>query len=164
MVRDPANLNEILTQAVELFETQASTQGVKIAHEFEQDLPFYMADRKRLHRCFSNLISNAIQAMPAGGDVIIRTRVVATMPLAGSEAPGSRPEPVIQVSVSDTGQGIPADRLSRIFDPFYTTKEKGMGLGMAITHRIVEDHKGSIDVKSEVGLGTTFTLHFPLET
>jgi signal transduction histidine kinase len=165
MVRDPVNLNEILTQVVELFETQANAQGLKIVQDFEQDLPFYMADRKRLHRCFSNLISNAIQAMPAGGDVIIRTRVVTTtMPLAGSKAPGSRPEPAIQVSVSDTGQGIPADRLSRIFDPFYTTKEKGMGLGMAITHRIVEDHKGSIDVKSEVGLGTSFTLHFPLET
>jgi two-component system sensor histidine kinase AtoS len=66
------------------------------------------------------------------------------------------------VTVADTGQGIPAERLSRIFDPFFTTKEKGMGLGMAITHRIVEDHKGTIDVKSEVGVGTTFTVCFPL--
>jgi signal transduction histidine kinase len=66
------------------------------------------------------------------------------------------------VTVSDTGQGIPAERLSRIFDPFFTTKEKGMGLGMAITHRIVEDHKGTIDVKSEVGVGTTFIVCFPL--
>jgi signal transduction histidine kinase len=55
--------------------------------------------------------------------------------------------------------GIPPDRLSRIFDPFYTTKEKGLGLGMAIAHRIIEDHKGSIDVESQVGLGTTFTIH-----
>jgi signal transduction histidine kinase len=66
------------------------------------------------------------------------------------------------VTITDTGQGIPADRLPRIFDPFFTTKEKGMGLGMAITHRIVEDHKGMIDVQSEVGLGTTFTVHLPM--
>jgi signal transduction histidine kinase len=68
----------------------------------------------------------------------------------------------IRVVISDTGQGIPPDRLSRIFDPFYTTKEKGLGLGMAITHRIIEDHKGSIDVQSQVGLGTTFTIHLPV--
>jgi signal transduction histidine kinase len=72
--------------------------------------------------------------------------------------------PVIRVVITDTGQGIPSERLSRIFDPFYTTKEKGLGLGMAITHRILEDHKGSIDVQSQVGLGTTFTIHVPLAT
>jgi signal transduction histidine kinase len=66
------------------------------------------------------------------------------------------------VTIADTGQGIPPDRLSRIFDPFYTTKEKGLGLGMAITHRIIDDHKGSIDVQSQVGLGTTFTIHLPV--
>jgi signal transduction histidine kinase len=121
-----------------------------------------MADRKRLHRCFSNLVSNAIQAMPTGGDLTVRTGLVPAMVFANSGSPDPQPEPALRVMVADTGQGIPADRLPRIFDPFYTTKEKGMGLGMAITHRIVEDHKGTIDVKSEVGLGTTFTVHFPL--
>jgi signal transduction histidine kinase len=72
------------------------------------------------------------------------------------------PEPMIRVTITDTGQGIPPERLSRIFDPFYTTKEKGLGLGMAITHRIVEDHKGTIDVQSQVGLGSTFIIHLPL--
>ena len=67
----------------------------------------------------------------------------------------------MRIHISDTGQGIPPDRLSRIFDPFYTTKEKGLGLGMAITHRIIEDHKGTIDVQSQVGLGTTFTIYLP---
>jgi signal transduction histidine kinase len=161
MHREPVNLNELLTQVLELYEGQANAQGVKVAREYERDLAFCMADRKRLHRCFSNIVSNAIQAMPGGGDLILRTRQIPGMvfPRAGlSDAP---PESAIQVTISDTGQGIPADRISRIFDPFFTTKEKGMGLGMAITHRIVEDHKGTIDVQSEEGLGTTFTVHLP---
>jgi hypothetical protein len=160
--RDPVNLNEVFAQVLEIFESQIATQQIKLAQEYDQDLPFCMADRKRLHRCFSNLVSNAIQAMPTGGDLTVRTGMVPTMVFPNSGLPNPQPEPALRVTVSDTGQGIPAERLSRIFDPFFTTKEKGMGLGMAITHRIVEDHKGTIDVKSEVGVGTTFTVCVPL--
>ena len=160
--RDPVNLNEVFAQVLELFENQIATQQIKLKQEYDQDLPFCMADRKRLHRCFSNLASNAIQAMPTGGDLTVRTGMVPTMVFPNSGLPDPQPEPALRVTVADTGQGIPAERLSRIFDPFFTTKEKGMGLGMAITHRIVEDHKGTIDVKSEVGVGTTFTVCFPL--
>ena len=159
---EPTNLHEVLTQALELYEGQAATQGVKIAREFDPDLPFCNADRKRLHRCFSNLIANAIQAMAKGGDLAVRTRLVSEVPAAASQAAGDPSDAMIRVTIADTGQGIPPDRLSRIFDPFYTTKEKGLGLGTAITHRIVEDHKGSIDVQSQVGLGTTFTIHLPV--
>jgi signal transduction histidine kinase len=162
MHREPVNLNELLTQVLELYEGQASGQSIKIVREYDQDLPFCMADRKRLHRCFSNIVSNALQAMPNGGDLLLRTSQTSTTLLPNSGQPEPRPEPAVQVAISDTGQGIPADRLSRIFDPFFTTKEKGMGLGMAITHRIVEDHKGNIEVESEEGLGTTFTVHLPL--
>jgi signal transduction histidine kinase len=158
---EPANLNEVIAQVLELFEGQISAQGVTVQREFQQDLPFCMADRKRLHRCVSNLVSNAIQAMPNAGQLTLRTALV-HMAFPASRPPGTKPEPAIRVTVTDSGQGIPPDRLSRIFDPFYTTKEKGVGLGMAITHRIVEDHKGTIDVDSEVGKGATFTLHFPI--
>jgi signal transduction histidine kinase len=164
MHREPVNLNELITQVLELYESQAAAQSIKIEREYERELPFCMADRKRLHRCFSNIVSNAIQAMPNGGDLTLRTHQVGTMLFPNSGLPDPHSEPAIQVTVSDTGQGIPADRLSRIFDPFFTTKEKGMGLGMAITHRIIEDHKGMIDVQSEVGLGTTFTIHLPLSS
>ena len=156
----------MLAQVLELYEGQAATLGVKISRELAPDLPFCMADRKRLHRCFSNIIANGIQAMPNGGDLGVRTVLAsfaglshphADIPVAGAPS-GS----AFRVVISDTGQGIPPERLSRIFDPFYTTKEKGLGLGMAITHRIIEDHKGSIDVQSQVGLGTTFTIHLPV--
>jgi signal transduction histidine kinase len=109
----------------------------------------------------SNLVSNAIQAMPQGGKLTLATSLV-DVAFPASRPPGTKPEAAIRVTVADTGQGIPAERLSRIFDPFYTTKEKGVGLGMAITHRIVEDHKGTIDVQSEVGKGSVFTLHLPI--
>ena len=162
MHREPVSINELLTQVLELYEGQASGQSIKIVREYDQDLPLCMADRKRLHRCFSNIVSNALQAMPSGGDLSLRTSLASTTLLPNPGHVDPRPEPAVRVVISDTGQGIPADRLSRIFDPFFTTKEKGMGLGMAITHRIVEDHKGTIDVHSEEGLGTTFTVHLPL--
>ena len=160
------NLNEVMAQMLELFESQAATQAVKVSREFGPDLPPCMADRKRLHRAFSNLVANGIQAMTAGGDLDVRTSLVhpARSPefqasLSGVQAPT---EVALRVIIKDTGQGIPPERLSRIFDPFYTTKEKGLGLGMAITHRIIEDHKGTIEVQSQVGLGTTFTIHLPV--
>ena len=163
---EPTNINEVLVQVLELYESQATSLEVKISRELAPDLPFCMADKKRLHRCFSNLISNGIQAMVSGGDLGVRTdrfppaaiRDPKTDPSAEDTGVGTS----IRVVISDTGQGIPADRLSRIFDPFYTTKEKGLGLGMAITHRIVEDHKGSIDVQSQVGIGSTFTILLPV--
>lgn len=161
---EPTNLNEVLTQALELYEGQAATQGVKIAREFDPDLPFCNADRKRLHRCFSNLIANAIQAMPKGGDLVAHTSLALDFPAAASQVADGPSDGMIRVTITDTGQGIPTDRLSRIFDPFYTTKEKGLGLGMAITHRIVEDHRGTIDVQSQVGLGSTFTIHLPVSS
>jgi signal transduction histidine kinase len=162
--REPVSLNDILSQVLELFEGQVDTQGIKISSEYELDLPFCMAERKRLHRCFSNLVSNAIQAMPSGGDLTLRTSQIPAMIFPDTGLPDRRPEPAIQITIADTGQGISADRLSRIFDPFYTTKEKGLGLGMAIAHRIVEDHRGTIDVQSEVGLGSTFTVCIPVST
>jgi len=163
---EPTNLNEVLAQVLELYEGQATAQDIKISREFAPDLPVCMADRKRLHRCFSNLIANGIQAMATGGELGVRTSLVPVARFSDLQAEifasGPPNGSAIRVVISDTGQGIPPDRLSRIFDPFYTTKEKGLGLGMAITHRIVEDHKGSIDVQSQVGLGTTFTFYLPV--
>jgi signal transduction histidine kinase len=96
---------------------------------------------------YRNLITNAIQATQAGGRVTIAT---------------SRIRDVVEVSVTDTGTGIPAERLTAIFDDFVTTKKRGLGLGLAITKRIVEQLAGSISVASELGKGTTFTMRFPV--
>jgi len=162
---ESTNLNEMLNQVMEVFEAQVAAQGIKTIREFETGLPMCMVDRKRLHRCFSNLVANGIQAMPKGGDLSIWTRFVPATAIPGAgttnAGAGDGTTPTIRVTITDTGMGISSERLSRIFDPFYTTKEKGVGLGMAITHRIIEDHRGTIDVQSQVGLGTTFTVHLP---
>src|SRR5581483_1607947 len=99
-------------------------------------------------RVYRNLITNAIQATASGGRVTVTTR------RAGSS---------IEVNVTDTGTGIPADRLAVIFEDFVTTKSRGLGLGLAISKRIVEQLDGTIVVESEVGRGTSFTLRFPAQ-
>ena len=159
---EPVSLTDVLEQVLELFEGQAESHGIGIVRGLAPDLPFCMMDRKRLHRCLSNFVANAIQAMSSGGTLSAQTSHVPAMVFPESRAAEAKPEPAIRLSISDTGQGIPPERLSRIFDPFYTTKEKGLGLGMAIAHRIVVDHGGTIDVQSQVGHGTVFVLHLPL--
>jgi signal transduction histidine kinase len=159
---EPIAIPEVLAQVLELFERQVEAQRIAIVRNIPPGLPFCMADRKRLHRCIGNLTANAVQAMPEGGTLTVTMERVPAMLFTEPRPAGARPEEAVRLVFADTGQGIPPDRLSRIFDPFYTTKEKGLGLGMAITHRIVEDHHGTIDVESEVGKGTTFTLHFPI--
>jgi signal transduction histidine kinase len=159
---EPIAVPDVVAQALELYERQADAQGITIVRNIPAELPFCMSDRKRLHRCIGNLIANAVQAMPTGGTLAITLERVPAMLFAESRPAGTTPEEGLRIVFADTGQGIPPDRLPRIFDPFYTTKEKGLGLGMAITHRIVEDHHGTIDVQSEVGRGTVFTLHFPV--
>ena len=103
-------------------------------------------DRFALGRVYRNLITNAIQATAAGGRVIIATG------RAGDQ---------VEVTVTDTGSGIPPERLATIFDEFVTTKRRGLGLGLAICKRIVEQLDGTITVESEVGRGTTFTVRLP---
>ena len=105
-------------------------------------------DRFALGRVFRNLITNAIQATGPGGRVMVRTR---------------RVDNQVEKSVTDTGSGIAPERLSQIFEDFVTTKRRGLGLGLAISKRIVEQLDGTITVESELGRGTAFTLRFPIK-
>jgi two-component system, NtrC family, sensor kinase len=102
-----------------------------------------------LEQVLLNLITNAQAAIAGPGRVRIATELV----------PGALGR--VRLTVSDTGGGIPADVLPRIFDPFYTTKQTGTGLGLSLTYGIIRDHNGTIDVESQPGVGTTFTLTFP---
>jgi signal transduction histidine kinase len=96
-----------------------------------------------------NLLTNARRAMPEGGEITIETSY-----LAAARS--------VRLAVRDTGSGIPPDILPKIFDPFFTTKPEGTGLGLSISHGIVQDHHGTMEVRSEVGKGTSFTLTFPI--
>jgi signal transduction histidine kinase len=140
------DMNQVLEQVLAMVGHQAQMQKVEIAEEFSPSLPRVMADSDQLQQVFTNLALNAIQAMPGGGRMVFRT---------------SATNDQVKIDVQDTGCGISRENLSKLFTPFFTTKEKGtgVGLGLAVVRRIIERHKGEIKVQSEVGKGTTFSVH-----
>lgn len=159
----PVKLNDLLREILGLTEHQIAKERITVTTDLQADLPAIAGDENQLEQAFLNIVINAWHAMPAGGRLTLRTRTVSAGDLprrAGRPAP-----PAVEVIIADTGIGIPAEHLPRIFDPFFSTKGvgRGTGLGLAITRRIVEDHRGTIEVASEVGRGTTFTIRLPVE-
>lgn len=141
--------NEILRGAAQLFQAQFDAPGrSKISCELELDdnIPVIAADPELLHRAISNLVLNAMDAMPNGGKLTLRSRDSADK---------------VVVEVSDTGTGMPREECERIFTPYYTSKQHGTGLGLAIVQSVISDHAGRISVHSEPGQGTTFILELP---
>jgi signal transduction histidine kinase len=143
------DVNASVSEIVEAMQAEGERTNITVAGEYAEGPLTILGDRFALGRVYRNLITNAIQATSPGG------RVTATT---------ARVNGSIEVRVSDTGSGIPADRLSAIFDDFVTTKRRGLGLGLATSKRIVEQLDGTITVQSEIGRGTTFTLRFPAVT
>jgi signal transduction histidine kinase len=141
------DVNGNVAEVVDAMRPEGDRSGVLVEATYAAGPLTIEGDRFALGRVFRNLITNAIQATAAGGRVSITTARV------GDQA---------EIRVSDTGSGIPKDRLAAIFDEFVTTKRRGLGLGLAITKRIVEQLDGTIVVESEVGRGTAFTLRFPV--
>jgi signal transduction histidine kinase len=144
--RFPLDISKSVGDAVEAMQTHAETAGLTLRAELGAEPLFIEGDVFALGRVYRNLILNAIQATAPGGLVV-----------AATEARGDR----VQVRVYDTGCGIPADRLHAVFEDFVTTKRRGLGLGLAISKKIVEQLGGTISVASEVGKGTTFVMEFP---
>ncbi len=114
----------------------------------ETPLPPVAFDPKQLHEVLINLLKNALEAMPQGGEITIASRVRGTN---------------VEISVSDTGEGIPPEVAGNIFQPYFTTKEKGTGLGLAICQSIIQEHGGCLFADSTPGRGATFTIQLPLE-
>jgi signal transduction histidine kinase len=150
------NLNDVVDSVARILESQAKDKDVKIAREFSADLPKAWIDREQLKQVFMNLILNAIQAMRDGGSLVIATRVSA-------DDDGNASRPCVQVEVRDTGIGIPEENLERIFDPFFTNKDGGSGLGLSISHQIIQEHGGRMLVRSKIKEGTSFFVNLPLE-
>jgi signal transduction histidine kinase len=144
--RFPLDVNASVAEVVESMRPEGERHGIAVESRFANGPLTIEGDRFALGRVYRNLITNAIQATQPGGRVTIAT---------------AREDRRVVISVSDTGSGIAPDRLSTIFDEFVTTKRKGLGLGLAVTKRIVEQLDGTIAVESEVGRGTSFTLRFP---
>ena len=144
--RFPIDVNRSVADVVESMQQQAEAAGITLRVDATSDAAFIDGDLFALGRVYRNLITNAIQATAPGGLVAVATEASATR---------------VQIRVQDTGSGIPADRLGAIFEDFVTTKRRGLGLGLAISKKIVEQLGGQITVASEVGKGTTFALDFP---
>ncbi len=147
----PVHLNEALQHKVFLLEKQVLFQNIEVVEEFSPEEPVIHVDPQQLDHVFMNLIINAAQAMDGRGTLTLRTTCLTD-------------DEVVEIQVCDTGQGIPEDIQSRIFEPFFTTKEVGVGtgLGLSMVYGIVERHGGSVQVDSEVGEGTTFTVRLPV--
>ena len=138
---------EILRDLVLLIQETAEQQKIKIEEEVSPHLPPLKVDRQRLQEALLNLANNALQAMPAGGQLKLAAK------FSGDQE--------ILIEVADSGPGIPPENLRRIFDYYFTTKDKGMGLGLPLAHKIIKEHGGRIEVISQVGRGTIFQVFLP---
>jgi PAS domain S-box-containing protein len=138
-------VNETLEQVLDRL---SKPNCATIDKEFSDDLPIILADPTQLELVFSNLITNALQSMANGGQLTINTT--------------SGPDNQVLISVSDTGEGVPEENLSQLFEPLFTTKAKGIGLGLTIVKSVIDAHKGSISVSSKVGEGTRFDVILPV--
>ncbi|HMB21207.1 MAG TPA: GAF domain-containing protein [Anaerolineales bacterium] len=150
--RARASLNGVIEDVVALSRHLIHTSGVELKLELDKDLPWVLADSNQMKQVLLNLVHNALQAMPNGGEMLISTHAASR---AGRDW--------IVVRVCDTGIGIPQQDLSRIFEPFYTTKgdQGGTGLGLSVTYGIVTDHGGQIEVESLPGVGSKFSVWLP---
>jgi signal transduction histidine kinase len=142
-------INELLSGVAQLFQAQLQAPGRSPIHcklELEANLVPIAVDPDLMHRAISNLVLNAMDAMPQGGTLTLRSRRG-----AGKTA----------IEVADTGSGLTPEECERIFTPYYTSKQHGTGLGLAIVQSVVSDHGGRISVRSEPGTGTAFVIEFP---
>jgi len=147
------DVNSILDGMILLVSTESKKKHIHVDKQYAPDLPSVKVDGEQIKQVFLNLLLNAIEATPENGEITVKTRSFLK--------PGG--EPYLQVEFKDTGCGIPQEHLEEIFNPFYTTKTTGSGLGLSISNQIVLDHKGYIDVESQVNKGTSFFINLPVD-
>lgn len=145
-----SDVNEIINRTLQLLENQASFQNIRIIKKLNENLPRIKLDKNKINQVFWNLMINSSEAMPKDGTLTIVSQF-------------STNENYIEIDFIDTGVGIPKEAINKLFDPFYTTKSNGIGLGLAISYGIIEQHQGKIEVKSEPGQGSVFTISLPVK-
>jgi PAS domain S-box-containing protein len=148
----PCHIPDLLQDVFFLVKKDLEKRGIQLWQDHAENLPAVSVDVNQMKQVLLNLILNSIQSIAKNGEIRVRTSVISK--LDGRE---------IIICVEDTGKGIREEHLAKIFDPFFTTKAKGLGMGLSNTYRIIKRHGGSIRVKSEVGKGTSFFIHLPLE-
>jgi signal transduction histidine kinase len=146
----PTDLNTIVDEALLLMRKPFGAENIRVVATLDRTLPLLLGEANALHQVLMNLLTNAREAMASGGGEI---RI---------ETGRAERTDWIRLRVADTGPGIPPEEITKIFDPFYTTKRTGTGLGLSVTYGIIREHGGTVDVTSRPGQGTTFTLEFPI--
>jgi two-component system nitrogen regulation sensor histidine kinase GlnL len=157
----PLNLHQLLERVALLHEEAARARNVTFVRRYDPSLPPILADEDRLLQVFHNLVINALDAMTQGGRLTLATRA-SMNPLYGKVDVGAGHRTMVEAQVADEGPGIPAAIRAKIFDPFFTTKDRGLGLGLALCHRLLEEHHGAIQVESAEGRGTVVTCFLPI--
>ncbi len=158
----PASLHQILDNSLRLVEQPLQQKGIKLHCHYDADRDRIYADSSLLDQAFVNFFLNAIEAMEKNGRLSVSTELLATTSDMPALVKDARNEPHIAVLINDTGKGIDHTDIASIFDPFFTTKAEGTGLGLSVTHGIIQEHEGAITVDSELMKGTTFRVAFPL--
>lgn len=142
------NIITIMMETVELLNAQAVLHNVQFTTDYEDDLPLIFCEPNQMKKVFINIIKNAIEVMPHGGTISISIKMTENHQ--------------IRISIQDEGMGISKEKLKKLGEPFYTTKERGTGLGLMVSYKIIEEHKGNIQIDSEVGKGATFHISVPI--
>lgn len=143
------NIVPIIKNVLSLLEFEARKKKVKMHFEANKDIVQIECDEDRLKQVFLNFVKNGIEAMPNGGDITVKVNVTNDQ---------------VQISIQDTGVGIPEEKLKKIGEPFYTTKKNGNGLGLMVSYKIIESHNGTVYIESELNKGTTFNIVLPAHT
>jgi two-component system, sporulation sensor kinase E len=144
----PKNPGEILLQTIALLNSQALMNNVEIAYKLSNDLPLIRCDENQIKQVFINVLNNSIDAMPDGGAIIVKSEI--------------KDNGDLTLTFIDHGVGISEDRIPRLGEPFYTTKEKGTGLGLMVSYKIIENHQGSMSIRSKLDQGTTVEITLPV--
>ena len=144
-------LEKVLDETLSLLAYQASMDKIEIVRNLDPELPLFFANRQEIREIFLNLLLNAVEAVGSEGKIVVELKYL-------------RAEELIEIVCSDTGKGIPAEHLDKVFNPFYTTRHEAVGLGLFVTKQIVHRYGGSIRVESQVGIGSMFILQLPYAT
>ncbi len=142
-----ANIHDTLNETLALFEPEFKVQRIRVSADFSACIPNFLMDKEQIFQVLVNLIRNALEAMPEGGKLYLRT---------------SAEQNVCEIAITDTGEGISKEVIPHIFDAYYTTKEEGNGLGLVIAYQIIKDHGGRLKVISKAGKGTAFKILLPI--
>lgn len=143
------DVNHVIEKTVKVIMPEMTAAGILAQRKYADSLPLTLLDKSQLKQAFLNIIKNSMQAMPSGGTIKVAT---------------SSHGDIIKIVFEDTGHGIAPENMSRIFDPYFTTRKDGSGLGLMMTHRIIKEHGGDIEVKSQTGKGATFVVTIPVRT